>query len=51
LHAAHLERARSLGGVIAIGVGLLLLAELTRIHEPVAPPAAVPGPTVVAIDR
>jgi hypothetical protein len=51
LHAAHLERARSLGGVIAVGVGLLLLAELTRIHEPVAPPAAVPGPTVVAIDR
>ena len=51
LHAAHVERARPIGGVLGVGVGLLLLAELTRIHEPAATPTAVPSPTVVAIDR
>jgi hypothetical protein len=34
LHAAHVERARPIGGVVAVGVGLLLLAELARVHEP-----------------
>ena len=34
LHEAHLERARSIGGVLGVGVGLLLVVELTRIHEP-----------------
>ena len=34
LHAAHVERARPLGGVIAVGIGLLLVVELTRVHEP-----------------
>ena len=51
LHALHLERARPIGGVLGVGVGLLLLAELTRIHEPAATPAAVPSATVVALDR
>jgi hypothetical protein len=51
LHALHLERARPLGGVIGVGVGLLLLAELTRIHEPAASPAAATSATVVALDR
>jgi hypothetical protein len=51
LHAVHVERARPLGGVLGVGIGLLLLAELTRIHEPAATPTAVPSPTVVAIDR
>jgi hypothetical protein len=32
LHALKLAHARSIGGVIAVGVGVLLLAELTRIH-------------------
>jgi len=34
LHAVHVERARSLGGVIAVGLGLLVLVELTRVQEP-----------------
>ncbi len=34
LHAAHVERARPIGGVVAVGVGLLLLVELARSHEP-----------------
>jgi hypothetical protein len=34
LHAAHVERARPIGGVVALGVGLLLLVELARSHEP-----------------
>ncbi len=51
LHALHLERARPIGGVLGVGVGLLLLAELTRIHEPAATPAAAPSATVVALDR
>jgi hypothetical protein len=34
LHAAHVERARPIGGVVAVGIGLLLLAELGRINEP-----------------
>jgi hypothetical protein len=51
LHALHLERARPIGGVIGVGVGLLLLAELTRVHEPAASPAAAPSATVVALDR
>ena len=37
LHAAHVERARPLGGVVAVGVGVLLLAELTRMREPTGP--------------
>ena len=46
LHAAHLERARSIGGVLGVGIGLLLLAELTRVHEPDgrARPLAVQAP-------
>jgi hypothetical protein len=51
LHALHLERARPLGGVIGVGVALLLLAELTRIHEPAASPATATSATVVALDR
>jgi hypothetical protein len=51
LHAAHVERAQPIGGVLGVGIGLLLLAELTRIHEPAAAPATVTSPTIVAIDR
>jgi hypothetical protein len=50
LHAAHVERAQPIGGVLGVGVGLLLLAELTRIHEPTAPAAATSA-AVIAIDR
>jgi hypothetical protein len=51
LHALQVERARPIGGVLGVGIGLLLLAELTRIHEPAATPAAAPSATVVALDR
>jgi hypothetical protein len=33
MHALELSNARPVGGAVGVGVGLLLLAELTRIHE------------------
>jgi hypothetical protein len=33
LHALSLAHARVIGGVIGVGIGVLLMVELTRIHE------------------
>jgi hypothetical protein len=55
IHALDLGHARPVGGAIGIGVGLLLLAELTRVHErpehPATSTTSTPDSTATTASR